>query len=315
MFFSNSTHEQVPARWGFSALILALLTVQNTMATPVDPSTPTTRRAPFDAKTFFRYLDSSCDIDAVNRAGEDLLDLADAAVEIFDLGRDPNATQLQKGTFLTFMGSLFLNGGPKTPAMTLREGLGPDKKYLWCDETAFQWVTTKQEGPEKGDPLEGGGGALYILPGRRPRDLEDVYMFRGRNKLSLCTPDEGSGMSSLRGWAEMNGPAMGLCPEAFNLPAKSLAESKNKVYEDGTRLNSLDTPGSVLFHESTHAVLGLNMGLRETYGVDRCINLASDDPIKAIYNADNWKWLALAYLHKGNSWFDGTAARVQELGN
>lgn len=115
--------------------------------------------AAFDAKDFFLYLDKSCDsiLDTVNEAGDDMNALVAAALDSF------NWTPLREATFAAYWGKitddLTTNSGVvKLQYQRLGTAMEKGKYSLYCDASAFTYVTTKQEGPDKDKPWDDGKG-------------------------------------------------------------------------------------------------------------------------------------------------------------
>lgn len=110
--------------------------------------------ATFDAKKQFAWVDSSCDavIDKVNVAGDDYNGLVNAAVASF--GDGSPTTDLGKMTLKSYFGTdvgdlIKFKYGKLQTAFTL----SPIPLSLYCDGSAFEWVTAYSEGDKAGQTL------------------------------------------------------------------------------------------------------------------------------------------------------------------
>ena len=233
--------------------------------------------ATFNAKTRFRWVDSSCDsvIDRVNDAGDDFISLVRAAIANLEDGSP--TSELGKGTLLTYFGTpvgqrihlkytQLLQSFQEQPI-----GLG-----LYCDGSAFEWVTTYQEGDLKGQPVLNGGqwhakegrynpaeGALYLDGTMTPQ------------RSHICQTPEGK---TTQGVSLKKGKHIILCPDAFREPVhRTMPTSEQTI---GTSLDTLASTGAVLLHEATHCRLR-TVDITGGYMVNGVLLTTYLDPSKA----------------------------------
>ena len=112
----------------------------------------------FNAQTAFAWVDSSYNsvLGQVNAAGDEYNALVAAAVGSFVDG-NPN-TEFGKGTLQAYFGTNVGNliNSKYTKLQSTFANLAsnrPKSLELYRDGTAFEWVTTYQEGPKQGQPV------------------------------------------------------------------------------------------------------------------------------------------------------------------
>jgi hypothetical protein len=138
---------------------------------------------------------------------------------------------------------------------------------LYCDGSAFRWVTTWQEStlPEAPDPHEMGdplpqGGMFYA--DRKPPTFEPIY-FKGEERNDVCqAPQSMPGDKAIQGITPEGENIVIMCPSAFGNEGfykesgpRALGNAKNEPAADGTNIDKYASTGHILLHELTHAVL------------------------------------------------------------
>jgi hypothetical protein len=133
--------------------------------------------ATFNAKTRFRWVDSSCDsvIDRVNDAGDDSISLVKAAMANLEAGSP--TSELGKATLLVYFGTPLGQIIHLKYKQLLRFLEAQTIELaLYCDGSAFEWVTTFQEGPRKGQPVKN-NGQWHAKEGRyNPAEGPSIWM-------------------------------------------------------------------------------------------------------------------------------------------
>ena len=259
--------------------------------------------AKFDAKTQFAWVDSSCDsvIDQVNAAGDDYNSLVSASITNLESG-DPS-TDLGKATLLAYFG---------TPV-----GVVVDARYrklqsafatleLYCDGTAFEWVTTYQEGKQSGQPVPE-NGQWHTKEGRYNPAKGPFYLSGKKTdqRTNICQTPEGK---NAQGVSTVGKKHIVLCPDAFNEPVHgSMPNSEQTI---GISLDDLTSTGAVLLHEATHCILS-TVDLQ--YKVSGALLLAKISN-SALKNADTWMYYAMASLLNKNAWVLGIAQAPDNFG-
>ncbi|KAJ5811277.1 hypothetical protein N7474_007578 [Penicillium riverlandense] len=259
----------------------------------------------FDAQSQWAWIDESCHdkIPRLNLAGEDYLKLTEAAYNALGEGITERTSRL--------LGSLFGTTDPQGLVIKNRykdlKGLGVDGSKipysLYCDGSAFEWTTTYVECEREGEEIPG-GGMWYATRG--PENAPVLYI-PGTKREHYCP--SGVGGASIPG-----GSHIILCPEAFQKRA-SLDHVKDVKQPAGTSLADMESTGSILLHEITHAKLSTQ---DYAYGLIKCL-LLSRNPMKSKKNADTYEYFSLGiYLDKTN-WRGGIArdsilATVSQVG-
>ncbi|KAI1881574.1 hypothetical protein JX265_000400 [Neoarthrinium moseri] len=269
--------------------------------------------AGYDVKSQWAWVDKSCDnrIGRLNAAGKDYDDLVKAALG--SVGPEANlpSNKLQDLTLTAYMGvhdphalvheiqwkKLDFSNGRKIPYS------------LYCDATAFEWVTEYREGPQKGETLDKKnfpkGGAWYPKDGRRNPDITPEYI-SGEPKSDMredfCHTAKGA---EAAGVSAKLGQSVVLCPSAFG---DKVREKIDTSATDG-KLDDQYSTGAVLLHEMTHVVLGKK---DTAYLPLRCIALASINGYEAQNNADSWVFYAMATLLNKSSWVLGFGKPIEK---
>ena len=277
--------------------------------------------ADYNVREQWEWIDKSCDdlIDRLNQAGEDYTALVDAAVDLLEEGIDLTKpeNELKDRTVQVYLG----NHDPG--ARLIRKKFLDLQKYtngkpiplsLYCDASAFEWVTEYQEGDKKGESLEGefkDGGAWHSKEGRYNPERGPLYLDgspKSDKRIDYCHTPEGkraSGVSAKKGTHIM------LCPPAFTLAERMDPESEPEV---GTKLDDLLSTGGVLLHEMTHAELG-TADLPKGYGAIACMVLSALKRGAGLQNnADSWMNFAMAALMKKRAWVTGFAQPTDNWG-
>lgn len=265
--------------------------------------------ATFNAKTQFTWVDSSCDavIDKVNVAGDDYNALVAAAIANLE-GGSPS-TELGKGTLVAYFGTevgqlINLKYGKLQTAFATQ----PIPLGLYCDGTAFEWVTTYQEGPKKGQDLPG-GGQWHAKEGRYNPAEGPLYLTGTKTpeRTSICQTPQGQ---NAQGVSSVGGKHIILCPDAFAEPV--LGAFPTTVQTIGTSLDTLTSTGAVLLHEVTHCILKTTdtKGGYKVNGVLLTAKISS----QAQANADTWMYYAMASLAAKNAWVLGLAQALDNWG-
>ncbi|TVY88012.1 hypothetical protein LAWI1_G008980, partial [Lachnellula willkommii] len=267
-----------------------------------------TLAAEFNAKDFFLYFDKSCDKleDIVNEAGDDMNALVQAALDSL------NWTPLSEKTFAAYWGKITPNLGQNSGIVKMDyQKLGKQmatKKYsLYCDASAFSFVTTQQEGENKDKPWDDGKGRWYIAANRRAANIPVPYIL-GDERPDFCTTTNNKIIAA----ASVPGqPYIILCPDAFTTGSKvkytSLLDVKDTVQPDGTNLDEMESTGAIMLHEFTHAVLGTNRQQKEIYGQLWGRLNALRNPSKVRKNADTFSMYGKACYLEQNAWVTGRA--------
>ena len=265
--------------------------------------------ATFNAKAQFSWVDSSCDsvIDKLNDAGNDYLALVNAAIANLEGGRP--STDLGKGIllalFATDIGDLI---NLRYERLKSAFEAQPIALGLYCDGSAFEWVTTYQEGPQKGQDLPSSGqwhakegrynpaeGPLYLAGTKTPQRTHFCQNPKGRNA---------EGVSSV------GGKHIILCPDAFKDPVLRAVPTNEQTI--GTSLDTLTSTGAVLLHEATHCILSTR-DLELGYKINGAL-LTAKSSYSAQKNADNWMYYAMASLANKNAWVIGLAQALDDFG-
>ena len=265
--------------------------------------------ATFNAKTQFSWVDSSCDsvIDKVNDAGDDFNALVKAAIANLDKGSP--STDLGKGTLLAYFG---------TPVGQLIESkygklqtafaAQPINLGLYCDGSAFEWVTTYQEGPKKGENLPN-NGQWHAKEGRYNPAEGPLYLdgTKTPQRTNICQSPDGK---DAQGVSSVGGKHIILCPDAFKEPVLGAIPTGEQTI--GTSLDTLTSTGAVLLHEATHCILSTTdtPGGYKVNGVLLTAKISS----KAQKNADTWMYYAMASLAAKNAWVIGLAQALDNFG-
>jgi len=180
---------------------------------------------------------------------------------------------------------------------------------LYCDGSAFEWVTTFQEGPKKGEPVPK-NGQWHAKEGQFNPAAGPLYIdgTKADARTDLCQTPAGksaSGVSAVRGKHVI------LCPESF----KDLDAMPTSEQILGTSLDRLTSTGSTLLHEVTHCILG-TLDIPGGYQVNGVLLTAAlgKDTGKALQNADTWAYYAMACLANKNAWVLGIAQANNNFG-
>lgn len=266
--------------------------------------------ATFNAKTQFSWVDSSCDsvIDKVNVAGDDYNALVKAAIANLE-GGSPS-TELGKGTLVSYFGTpvgQLINA--KYGRLQSTFAAQPIPLGLYCDGTAFEWVTTYQEGPKKGQDVPN-GGQWHSMDGRYNPAEGPLYLdgTKTPERTSICQTPQGK---SAQGVSSVGGKHIILCPDAFAEPISGAFPTTEQTL--GTSLDTLTSTGAVLLHEATHCILSttdLNGAGYKVNGVLLTARISS----QAQKNADTWMYYAMASLAAKNAWVVGLAQAVDNFG-
>ena len=267
--------------------------------------------AKFNAKDFFLYVDKSCDKleEVVNEAGDGMNALVEAALNSF------NWTPLSEKTFIAYWGTITENMAQNSGIVRFDyEKLGAameKKRYsLYCDGSAFSYVTTNPEGVEKGKHWDDGKGRWYIAADRREPNLEN-FIIKGEKRPDFCTSNDGKKM--VAGASVPGQPFIVLCPAAFTTGGRvkytSLSNVKDKKQPDKTNLDAMVSTSAVMIHEFSHAVLCTNFfpSQTELYGQLFCRLGAKKQPSRVRKNADTFSTYATAAYLSQNAWVTGLA--------
>lgn len=266
--------------------------------------------ATFNAKTQFSWVDSSCDavIDKVNVAGDDYNALIAAAIANLE-GGSPS-TELGKGTLVAMFGT------PVGQLINLKYGrlqaafaAQPIPLGLYCDGTAFEWVTTYQEGPKKGQDLPN-GGQWHSKEGRYNPAEGPLYMNGEKTpqRTSICQTPAGQNAQGVSG---IGGKHVILCPDAFAEPVLGSIPTTEQPL--GTSLDTLTSTGAVLLHEVTHCILKTTDTVGG-YKIGGVLITAKFGAPKSQMNADTWMYYAMASLANKNAWVIGVAQATDNFG-
>ena len=265
--------------------------------------------ATFDAKAQFSWVDSSCDsvIDKLNDAGDDFNALVKAAIANLEDGS--LSTDLGKGTLLTFfrteVGQIVES---KYKRLQSTFDTRPIPLELYCDGSAFDWVTTYQEGPQKGQDLPG-SGQWHAKEGRYNPTEGPLYLDGGKTpqRTNICqTP---KGINAL-GVSSVGGKHIILCPDAFKDPIRGAVPTSEQTI--GTSLDTLTSTGAVLLHEATHCILSTRDIQYKINGV--LLVAARRSKANPQQNADTWMYYAMASLANKNAWVVGLAQAPDNFG-
>ncbi|KAL8830872.1 MAG: hypothetical protein Q9191_001197, partial [Dirinaria sp. TL-2023a] len=261
--------------------------------------------AAFNAKAQFAWIDSSCDsvIDQVNAAGDDYNSLVSAALTNLEDGSP--STELGKATLLAYFGTnvgLLINNRYKT----LQNAFATEtiRLDLYCDGTAFEWVTTDQEDKESSESTPDGGH--WQAKEGRYNPAGDQLKLSGKKtdqRTNICQTPEGK---SAAGVSTINKRHIILCPDAFTFHG-SVPNSQQTI---GTSLDGLTSTGAVLLHEVTHCLLGTK---DIQYNVDGVL-LTAIISSSAQKNADTWMYYAMASRLNKNAWVVGVAQAIDNFG-
>ena len=264
----------------------------------------------FNAKTQFIWVDSSCDamIDKVNAAGDDYNALVAAAITNLE-GGSPS-TELGKGTlqamFGTSVGQLI---NSKYGRLQSAFAAQPIPLGLYCGGTAFEWVTTYQEGPKQGQDLPN-GGQWHAKEGRYNPAEGPLYLdgTKTPQRTSICQTPEGK---NAQGVSSVGGKHIILCPDAFAEPV--LGSFPTTEQPLGTSLDTLTSTGAVLLHEVTHCILR-TIDTVGGYKIGGVLITAKFGASKSQANADTWMYYAMASLANKNAWVVGVAQATDNFG-
>lgn len=264
--------------------------------------------AEFDAKSEFVWVDSSCDgvIDQVNSAGDDYNALVTAALANLE-GGSPS-TKLGKATLLSYFGTdvgQLIN----LKYTQLQSPFKKSQLELYCDGTAFEWVTTYQEGPEVGQPVPK-GGSWHAKEGRFNPAKGPLYLegTKTAERTNICQTPEGG---NAQGVSAISGKHIILCPDAFIETVHRTTPTSAQTI--GTSLNDLTSIGGVLLHETTHCVLGTT-DIPGGYQVNGVLMTAKFNSGNARTNADTLLYYAMASLSSKNAWVVGLAQALDNWG-
>lgn len=208
--------------------------------------------ATFNAKTQFSWVDSSCDsvIDHVNNAGDDYNALVKAAIANLE-GGSPS-TELGKATlqayFGTPVGQLINAKYGRLQSSFASQSIA---LALYCDGSAFEWVTTYQEGEKQGQPVPK-GGQWHAKEGRYNPAEGPLYLdgTKTPQRTDICQTPEGQ---NAQGVSSIGGKHIILCPDALKEPVLGTIPTSEQTI--GASLDTLTSTGAVLLHEVTHCIL------------------------------------------------------------
>lgn len=119
--------------------------------------------AAYDAAKQFAWVDSSCNTDrlkAINQAGTEYLAMTKAAYSALGDGITDYHAKLLKSFFGVTDPTGLLVQAKYNTLQKIGDSGSSIPYSLYCDGSAFEWVTTYQEGANKGQPLPGGGQFL-----------------------------------------------------------------------------------------------------------------------------------------------------------
>ena len=263
--------------------------------------------ATFDAKKQFSWVDSSCDsvIDQVNTGGDDYNALVKAAIANLE-GGSPS-TELGKGTLLAYFGTdvgQLINS--KYGRLQSAFAAQPIALGLYCDGTAFEWVTTYQEGEKKGQNLPG-SGQWHSKEGRYNPSEGPLYLSGTKTpeRTSICQTPDGK---NAQGVSSVGGKHIILCPDAFKEPVQgSIPRGEQTI---GTSLDTLTSTGAILLHEATHCILSTKDVAYKVNGVLLTAKISSN----AQKNAETWMYYAMASIAAKNAWVVGLAQALDKFG-
>ena len=265
--------------------------------------------ATFDAKNQFSWVDSSCDsvIDKVNDAGDDYNALVKAAITNLE-GGSPS-TDLGKGTLLSYFGTpvgQLINS--KYGRLQSAFAAQPIALGLYCDGSAFEWVTTYQEGPKKGQDLPN-SGQWHAKEGRYNTAEGPLYLdgTKTPQRTSICQTPDGK---DAQGVSSIGGKHIILCPDAFKEPILGAVPTGEQTI--GTSLDTLTSTGAVLLHEATHCILKTKDTLLG-YKINGVL-LTAKISVAAQNNADTWMYYAMASIAAKNAWVVGLAQALDNFG-
>ena len=265
----------------------------------------------FNAQTAFAWVDSSCNsvLGQVNAAGDEYNALVAAAVGSFVDG-NPN-TELGKGTLQTYfgtdVGNLISSKYTKLQSTFANSATSrPKSLELYCDGTAFEWVTTYQEGPKQGQPVPG-SGQWHAKAGRYNPTAGPLYLSGTKTpqRTSICQDPSGK---NAQGVSAVGGLHVILCPDAFSTPILGAVPTTPQTI--GTSLDTLTSTGAILLHEVTHCILSTK---DLAYGISGVI-LTATISFNAQKNADTWMYYAMAFRANQNAWVIGLAQALDNLG-
>lgn len=265
--------------------------------------------ATFDAKAQFSWVDSSCDsvIDQVNTAGDNYNALVTAAIANLE-GGSPT-TELGKATLVAYFGTdvgqrINLWYGKLQSAFASQ----PIALGLYCDGSAFEWVTTYQEGPKEGQALPN-GGQWHAQAGRYNPAEGPLYLNGQKTpeRSTICQTPQGKNAQGVSG---IGGKHIILCPDAFTEPVLGAIPTTKQTL--GTSLDDLTSTGAVLLHEATHCILKTT-DLIGGYKVGGVL-LTAKYSNGAQTNADTWTYYAMASLASNNAWVIGVAQALDNFG-
>ena len=266
----------------------------------------------FNAKTAFTWVDSSCNsvIDQVNAAGGEYNTLVGAAVTSLNGGTP--STDLGKGTLLAYFGTdvgALINSkyAKLQSAFADSAASRPKPLELYCDGSAFEWVTTYQEGDKKGQPLPG-SGQWHAKEGRYNPAAGPLYLSGTKTdqRTSICQDPTGK---NAEGVSAVGGTHVILCPDAFkNSPVLGAVPTTQQTI--GTSLDTLTSTGAILLHEVTHCILSTKDIQYKVNGVLLTAKISSN----AQKNADTWMYYAMASRASQNAWVVGLAQALDDWG-
>ncbi len=263
--------------------------------------------AAFDAKAQFSWVDSSCDsvISQVNTAGDDFNALVAAAIVNLEGGFP--TTELGKATLLAYWGTdvgTFI--GSKYRRLQAAFAAQPIALGLYCDGSAFEWVTTYQEGPKQGQPLPN-NGQWHSIEGRYNPAEGPLYLSGSKppTRTSICQTPLGKNVQGVSG---IGGKHIILCPDAFAEPVLGAVPTIQQPL--GTSLDTLTSTGAVLLHEATHCILGTSDVAYKIGGVLLTARFGKT----AQSNADTWMYYAMASVATQNAWVVGLAQVLNNFG-
>ena len=265
----------------------------------------------FNAQTAFAWVDSSCDsvIDQVNAAGNEFNTLVAAAIASLNGGTP--STELGKGTLLAYYGTDvgdLINSKYVKLQSTFADSAAnrPKPLELYCDGTAFEWVTTYQEGPKQGQPVPG-SGQWHAQAGRYNPAAGPLYLSGTKTpaRTSICQDPTGK---NAQGVSAIGGLHVILCPDAFNNPILGAVPTTPQTI--GTSLDTLTSTGAILLHEVTHCILSTK---DIAYGINGVLVTAKISS-NAQKNADTWMYYGMASRANQNAWVVGVAQALDNWG-
>ena len=266
----------------------------------------------FNAHTAFAWVDSSCDsvIDQVNAAGSEYNTLVGAAVTALDGGTP--STDLGKGTLLAYFGTdvgALINAKYAKLRSAFADTVTsrPKAMELYCDGSAFEWVTTYQEGPQKDQSLPG-SGQWHAKEGRYNPAVGPLYLSGTKTdaRTNICQDPTGK---NAEGVSAVGGTHVILCPDAFkNPPVLGAVPTTEQTI--GTSLDTMTSTGAILLHEVTHCILSTKDIQYKVNGVLLTAKISSN----AQKNADTWMYYAMASRADKNAWVVGLAQALDNWG-